>query len=333
MKLGMFVRPSGHHIASWRHPRAAADANVNFQHYVEMAQIAERGLFDMLFSADQHTIWTVSEPQVHRVHYSTWFEPVALFSALSAYTKNIGLVSTASTTFEQPYSVARRFATLDLISGGRAGWNVVTSSNETEAQNYGVQPHLERAKRYERSQEFVEVVRGLWDSWDEGAFIRDRESGIYMDRSKMHELNHHGEHFNVRGPLNVARSPQGQPVIVQAGASGEGRELAAKTAEVVFTATDSIEMGREFYSDVKGRMARYDRQPDDMKIMPGLLIFVAPTRAEAEAKYQTLQDLLHPELGIALLSRRIAAGASAEQQRQPFRNGQGLERKGGADIA
>jgi FMN-dependent oxidoreductase (nitrilotriacetate monooxygenase family) len=318
MKLGMFVRPSGHHIASWRHPRAAADANVNFPHYVEMAKIAERGLFDMLFSADQHTIWTVSEQEVHRVHYSTWFEPVALFSALSAYTKNIGLVSTASTTFEQPYSIARRFATLDLISGGRAGWNVVTSSNETESQNYGLEQHLDRAERYKRSQEFVEVVRGLWDSWDEGAFIRDRESGIYMDRSKMHELNHHGEHFNVRGPLNVARSPQGQPVIVQAGASGEGRELAAKTAEVVFTATDSIDRGREFYGDVKGRMARYGRQPDDMKIMPGLLIFVAPTREEAQAKFQALQDLLHPELGIALLSRRIGFDLSGYPLDEPL---------------
>ncbi len=305
MKLGMFIRPSGHHIASWRHPRASADAGINFPHFVEMAQIAERGLFDMLFSADQHTIWTVTESAIDRVHYSNWIEPYALLSALSTCTKNIGLVCTASTSFEQPYTIARKFASLDLISGGRSGWNVVTSSNETESQNFGAQPHLERAERYTRAREFVDVVRGLWDSWDDGAFVRNKESGVFLDRSKMHELDHHGEYFDVRGPLNVARSPQGQPVIVQAGASDDGRQLAAETAEVAFSATDSIEHSREFYADVKGRMVRYGRMPDDLRIMPGLSVMVAPTRSEAEARYQALQDLLQPELGVALMSRRI----------------------------
>ena len=181
-------------------------------------------------------------------------EPYTLLSALSGYTKNIGLVCTASTSFEQPYTVARKFATLDLISGGRSGWNVVTSGNETEAQNFSKEPHLPKAERYRRGREFVEVVRGLWDSWDEDAFVRDKETGIFIDRSKMHELNHHGAFYDVRGPLNVARSPQGQPVIVQAGASDDGRQLAAETAEVVFSAADTIEHAREYYSDVKGRM-------------------------------------------------------------------------------
>ena len=291
MKLGLFIRPGGHHIACWRHPRAQADAGVNFPHFVEMAQIAERGLFDMLFSADNHTVWTVSESAIDRVHYSAWMEPYTLLSALSGHTKNIGLVCTASTSFEQPYTVARKFATLDLISGGRSGWNVVTSGNETEAQNFSKEPHLPKADRYRRGREFVEVVRGLWDSWDEDAFIRNKETGIFIDRAKMHELNHHGAFYDVRGPLNVARSPQGQ--------------LAAETAEVVFSASDSVEHAREYYADVKGRMVRHGRAPDDLKVLPGLLVVVAPTREEAQAKFQTLQDLLHPELGLALMSRRL----------------------------
>ena len=237
MKLGLFIRPGGHHIACWRHPRAQADAGINFPHFVEMAQIAERGLFDMLFSADNHTVWTVSESAIERVHYSAWMEPYTLLSALSGYTKNIGLTCTASTSFEQPYTVARKFATLDLISGGRSGWNVVTSGNETEAQNFSKVPHLPKTERYKRGREFVDIVRGLWDSWDEDAFLRDKATGVFIDRSKMHELNHHGQFYDVRGPLNVARSPQGQPVVVQAGASDDGRQLAAETAEVVFSAS------------------------------------------------------------------------------------------------
>jgi FMN-dependent oxidoreductase (nitrilotriacetate monooxygenase family) len=215
------------------------------------------------------------------------------------------LVCTASTSFEQPFSVARKFATLDLISGGRCGWNVVTSGNETEAQNFSRVPHLPKAERYKRGREFVEVVRALWDSWDEDAFLRNKETGVFIDRAKMHELNHHGQFYDVRGPLNVARSPQGQPVIVQAGASDGGRQLAAETAEVVFSAADSIESAREYYSDVKGRMIRLGRSPDSLKVLPGLMVIAAPTRAEADAKFQALQDLLHPELGLALMSRRL----------------------------
>ena len=305
MKLGLFIRPCGHHIASWRHPLAQADAGVNFPHFVLMAQTAERGMFDMLFSADNATVWTASESAIDRVHYVAWMEPYTLLSALSGFTKNIGLVCTASTSFEQPYSVARKFATLDLISGGRSGWNVVTSGNETEAQNFSKEPHLPKAERYQRGREFVEIVRALWDSWDEDAFTRNKETGIFFERQKMHELNHHGRYYDVRGPLNVARSPQGQPVVVQAGASDDGRQLAAETAEVVFSASDSIEHAREYYSDVKARMTRYGRSADHLKVLPGLSVVVAPTAEEAKAKFQTLQDLLHPELGVALLSRRL----------------------------
>ena len=305
MKLGLFIRPCGHHIASWRHPGAQADAGVNFQHFVDMAKTAERGLFDMLFSADSLTSWTAAESSIDLVHYVAWMEPYTLLSALSAHTKQIGLVCTASTSFEEPFSIARRFATLDIISGGRCGWNVVTSGNETEALNFGNVAHLPKAERYRRAREFVEVVRGLWDSWDADAFPRDKAKGIFSDRSKMHVLDHHGAFYDVRGPLNVARSPQGQPVIVQAGASDDGRQLAADTAEVVFTAHNVVETARAFYSDVKGRMKAIGRDPDSLKILPGLSVYVAPTRAEAEEKFRTLQNLLHPQLALALLSRRI----------------------------
>ncbi|MDB5569267.1 MAG: Nitrilotriacetate monooxygenase [Hyphomicrobiales bacterium] len=305
MKLGLFIRPCGHHIGSWRHPDTQADAGENFAHFVQMAQTAERGLFDMLFSADSHTVWTTSESAIDKVHYVAWMEPFTLLSALAGYTKNIGLVCTASTSFEQPYSVARKFATLDIITGGRAGWNVVTSGNETEALNFGKDPHPPKAERYKRAREFTDVVVKLWDSWDGDAFIRDRKNGVFSDRSKMHVLDHHGEYFHVRGPLNVARSPQGHPVIVQAGASDSGRQLAAETAEVVFTAHNEIASAQEFYADVKGRMDACGRDREHLKILPGLSVTVAPTREEAESKFRELQELVHPELGVALLSRRL----------------------------
>ena len=318
MNLGLFIRPCGHHIASWRHPRAQADAGVNFQHFVQMAEIAERGLFDMLFSADSLTAWMGGEAGIDRMHYVAWMEPWTLLSTLAAHTKRIGLVCTASTSFEQPFSIARKFASLDIISGGRAGWNVVTSGNETEALNFSAIPHLPKVERYKRGREFLDVVRALWDSWDDDAFLRNKETGVFSDRSKMHVLNHHGDYFDVKGPLNVARSPQGQPVIVLAGASEDGRQLAAEKAEVVFTAHNVVETARTFYADVKGRMGGVGRNPDHLKILPGLSVYVAPTRAEAQAKLQELQDLLHPELAVSLLSRRIGHDLSGLPLDEPL---------------
>lgn len=310
LKLGMFVRPVGHHIASWRHPAAQADAGQNFRHFVEMAQTAERGLFDFLFSADSATVFTTNKESLHRSHYVAWIEPLSLLTALAACTCNIGLVSTASTSFEEPYTLARRFASLDLISGGRGGWNVVTTGNPIVAENFGPEPHLPKSERYKRAREFTDVVRGLWDSWDEDAFIRDRESGVFFNSAKMHVLDHNGTYYNVRGPLNVARSPQGQPVLVQAGASEEGREFAAETAEVVFTAHEHFDRAQSFYADLKGRMSKWHRDPDDLKVMPGILVVVAPTRQEAKDKFDYLQDLIHPEIGVGLLSRRIEVDLS-----------------------
>ena len=262
MKLGLFIRPCGHHIAAWRHPSTQADAGVNFQHFVELAKTAERGLFDMLFSADTNSAFTAEREGLHRQHYVAWIEPFTLLAALAGVTTNIGLVCTASTSFEQPYSVARKFASLDHVSNGRAGWNVVTSGNETEALNFNQDAHAPKAERYKRAREFTNVVRGLWDSWDEDAFTRNRETGIFFDPDKMHVLDHRGDYYKVQGPLNVARTPQGHPVIVQAGASDAGKDLAAETAEVVFGASNTLAQAKEFYGDLKGRMPAFGRDPD-----------------------------------------------------------------------
>jgi N-acetyl-S-(2-succino)cysteine monooxygenase len=311
MKLGLFIRPTGHHIASWRHPNAHDDANENFDRFVDMARTAERGLFDMLFSADTNTAWTTVDSALNRQHYSAWLEPYTLLTALAPLTSHIGLVCTRSTSFDQPYTVARMFATLDLISGGRSGVNIVTTGNPRAALNYSQEEHLPKPERYKIADEFVDVLKGLWDSWDADAFVRDRETSTFFEWDRMHVLNHKGKYFQVEGPLNVPRSPQGQPVIVQAGASEEGRELAAKSADVIFGASQSIELAQEFYADVKSRLARYGRQPGDLKVLPGLSVTVAPTEEEAQAKFDELQDLIHPDHGLAFLSRRIGHDLTA----------------------
>lgn len=305
IKLGAFLRPAGHHIAAWRHPDAQADGGVNFRHYVKVAQTAERGLFDMLFSADSATAITASPESLHRMSYVAWIDPYSLLAALAAVTSHIGLVCTSTTTYDEPYHVARKFASLDLISAGRAGWNLVTSANPNEAQNFGRDQHAEKSDRYLRAREFADVVLGLWESWDDDAFVRDKESGVFFDPDKMHTLNHVGRHFRVKGPLNVSRSPQGHPVIVQAGASDDGKELAAETAEVVFTAQPTVAGARAFYSDVKARMGKHGRNPNHLKVMPGFFVTVGGTRDEARDKFDQMQDLIHPQVGLALLSQRV----------------------------
>jgi FMN-dependent oxidoreductase (nitrilotriacetate monooxygenase family) len=237
--------------------------------------------------------------------YMAYFEPITLLSGIAAVTERIGLVSTATTSYNEPYNVARKFASLDHISGGRAGWNVVTSANISEAFNFGREEHYEHGERYDRALEFTEVVCGLWDSWDDDAFERDRATGRYFDPAKLHVLNHKGEHFSVRGPLNVARPPQGHPVIFQAGSSEVGRELAARTAEAVFTPQHTLEGAQAFYRDLKGRMAKYGRSPEHLKVMPGLNPVVGRTAQEAEEKHQYLQSLIHPDVGLELLSNAV----------------------------
>lgn len=306
MKLGAFFHPTGHHVASWLHPDAQIDAGTNFRHYVELAQMSERAKFDLMFLADALAVRDGNLEALSRwPQYMAYFEPVTLLSGIAAVTERIGLVSTATTSYNEPYNVARKFASLDHISGGRAGWNVVTSANISEAFNFGREEHYEHGERYDRALEFAEVVCGLWDSWDDDAFVRDRSTGRYFDPSKLHLLNHKGEHFSVRGPLNVARPPQGHPVIFQAGSSEVGRELAARTAEAVFTPQHTLEGAQAFYKDLKGRMAKYGRDPEHLKVMPGLNPIVGRTEREAEEKHEYLQSLIHPDVGLELLSNAV----------------------------
>jgi FMN-dependent oxidoreductase (nitrilotriacetate monooxygenase family) len=304
LRLGAFLYPSGHHIAAWRHPEAQADAGVNFRHYVKLAQAAEAAKFDLVFLADGVGTRGDNVEFLSRTAHSyvAQFEPITLLSALAAVTEHVGLVATASTSFNEPYHVARKFASLDHISGGRAGWNLVTSSNEHEAKNFNRDKHFEHAERYERAIEFAEVVGGLWDSWEDDAFLRDKDQGRFFDPERRHVLDHKGRFFQVRGPLNVARSPQGHPVVVQAGSSEAGRDLAARTAEVIFTAQQTLEDAIDFYSDVKGRLAQYGRHPCDLKILPGVFPIVGRSESEAREKFEQLQALIDPKVGLALVS-------------------------------
>lgn len=303
MKLGAFLMATGHHVAAWRHPDVPADAGLDFKHYRHLAQVAEAAKFDTLFVAD--SVAAATGDIASRMARSDHFEPLTLLSALSAVTDHIGLIATATTTYNEPYHVARKFASLDHLSGGRAGWNLVTSDAAAEAQNFGRAEHVGHAERYSRAREFHQVVTGLWDSWTDDAFTRDKASGQYYDPANVHVLDHVGEHFSVKGPLNVARSPQGQPVVVQAGSSEVGRDLAAQTAEVVFTAETSLASAQAFYADIKGRLSAYGRDADSLKVMPGVFIVVAETEALAKQKFESFQDLVEPQVGVALLGRML----------------------------
>jgi N-acetyl-S-(2-succino)cysteine monooxygenase len=303
MRLGLFLAGPGHHIAAWRDESAAANSTQSLRHYIELTQAAERAKFDLVFNADTNSTFGPDDPNIwKRTANSMRLEPLTLLGALSAVTRNIGLVATATTTYLDPFHVARMFASLDQMSEGRVGWNVVTSSAVSEAFNFSHAAHAPHADRYKRAAEFIEVVQGLWDSWEDDAFVMDKASGLFFDPDKLHMLNHKGEHFSVRGPLMIARSPQGQPVIVQAGQSDAGRELAAQTAEVVFSVQQHMEQAREYYSDLKTRAAKYGRAPEAIKVMPGVVPVVGRTRGEAERKFDKLQALIHPDFGVAALS-------------------------------
>jgi alkanesulfonate monooxygenase len=268
-----------------------------------MARDAENAKLDFIFFADQLAVRSAElEALSCFAQYTAHFEPLTLLSALAVVTERIGLIATATTSYNEPYHVARKFASLDHISNGRAGWNVVTSSEAAEALNFGRDTHYGHAERYQIASEFVEVVRGLWDSWDDDAFVRDKKSGRYFDPSRLHVLDHDGKNFKVRGPLNVPRPPQGYPVIVQAGSSEEGRELAAETAEIAFTGALNMKAAQEYYRDVKNRMNKYGRVPQSLKILPGLNAIVAATESEAREKYDYLQSMIHPLVGKSILS-------------------------------
>jgi FMN-dependent oxidoreductase (nitrilotriacetate monooxygenase family) len=303
LRLGAFFNPTGHHVASWRHPQSQADAGVNFEHYAEIARTAERAKMDMVFLADNISVREAHPDALARsAQYIANMEPITLLSALAAVTTRIGLVATASTSYNEPYHVARKFASIDHISKGRAGWNLVTSGQAADAYNFSRDEHYEHGVRYGRAREFAQVVVGLWDSWDDDAFIRDKESGIFLDPAKMHRLDHKGEWFSVRGPLNAPRTPQGRPVIVQAGGSEEMIRVAAEFAEVIFCAPLNIEQARILYAELKARMAQHGRSPDEMKIMPGLSAVVGRTAEEADEKQRYLDELTHPIVAREILS-------------------------------
>ena len=297
IRFGLMLHGAGGHMNAWRHPSVPADASVNLQHYIRTTQLADANGIAFAFVADGLYINEKSIP-----HFLNRFEPISILSALAAVTRQIGLAGTISTSYSDPFTVARQFASLDLISGGRAGWNVVTTPLEGTARNYSRQ-HPEHAQRYEIADEYLQVTQGLWDSWDDDAFVRDRESGQFFDKDKLHTLDHKGRFFEVAGPLNIQRSAQGQPVIFQAGSSDAGIGLAGKYADAVFTHSPSLDETRQFLRQVKTSAVAHGRQASDVKIFPGIGPVVAATDAEAEAKYERIRNLLSIEDALAYLGR------------------------------
>ena len=310
LRLGAFMRPVSIHTAAWRYPGGFADANFNFAHLKRFIQKLEQGRFDAFFMADHLAVMNMPMDALKRSATVTSFDPMTLLPALAAVTEHIGLIATASTTYNEPYHVARKFASLDHISGGRAGWNLVTGANPDEAYNFGRENHPEHADRYRRAREFYDVVTGLWDSWADDAFIRDVDNGVYFNPDRLHVLNHKGPELSVRGPLNIARPIQGWPVIVQAGASEAGRQIAAETAEAVFAGTNNLADGQKLYADIKGRMKAIGRHPDHLKILPGAFVVIGDSVEEARAKKKKLDSLVHPESSLANLSVRLGHDVS-----------------------
>jgi FMN-dependent oxidoreductase (nitrilotriacetate monooxygenase family) len=307
MKLGAFLPAPGHHIAAWRHPNAQPGGGLDIQYYSKLVQTAERGKFDLMFLSDGLGIRTHYE---NAEELSRWgrivnFEPITLLSALSMVTSHIGLTATASTTYNEPFHIARKFASLDHLSNGRSGWNVVTSATDLEARNFNLAQQPEHSTRYRRAREFMQIVTGLWDSFEDDAFIYDKEGGRSFRPEQIHFLEHKGEFFSVRGPLNVARPVQGYPVIVQAGSSDDGQDFAAKWAEVVFTVAQTLEQAQKFYQGMKEQTARYNRSPEATVIMPGVFAVVGRTKTEAEDLYTKLQDLVDPVVGLGMLTYQL----------------------------
>ena len=304
MHLGVFVLGTGNHSAGWRYP-GAATSNNRLAVIQEIARIAERGKFDLLFVSDG----LVMDPGDHP-SFLCRFEPTTLISALSAMTSRLGLGATVSTSFSEPFNVARMFASIDHLSGGRAAWNVVTSSLPKAALNFSREQHLEHEMRYQRAEEFVDVVKGLWDCWDDGAIVADKASGQYIDPAKVRPLDHRGRFFQVKGPINMARCPQGHPVIIQAGGSPSGLELAARTADVVFSVVQDRDRAKAAYADLKGRLAKYGRSPDQLTVLPGIMPIIGDSEAEAKDRLALLQSWLTPTNALTLVSSRIGYDVS-----------------------
>ena len=304
MHLGVFVLGTGNHAAGWRYP-GAADSFQSLPVVQQIARTAERGRFDLLFLGDGLT----ADPHAHP-SFTARFEPLTMLAALAASTTHVGLGATASTTYSDPFTVARAYASLDHLSGGRAAWNAVTSSSPGSGLNFS-REHPPHAERYAVAEEFVDVVRGLWDCWEDGAIEADRETGRYIDPARVHALNHKGRYFSVKGPLNIGRTPQGRPVILQAGASEPGQALAARTAEVVFSVVQDLEEARAFHATLKGRLPQYGRAPEELAILPGVMPVIGATQAEARDKLATLQGFVTDTSSLAMLSSRLGQDMSA----------------------
>lgn len=302
MHLGAFIFGVGHHLAAWRHPDTQAGGHTQLQTLLGWARLAEQAKFDALFFADNVGLSHGPADVLTRNSLPHVFDPLLTLSALATVTERIGLVATVSSTYLPPYHLARKFATLDHLSQGRAGWNLVTSGSDFEAHAFGLDAQIAHADRYQRAHEYVDVVKGLWDTWEDTAFVHDKAANRYFDTTQLHRLDHQGTHYRVKGGLQAPRPPQGYPVLVQAGSSDDGQDLAAATAEVVFTAQQSVEDARAFYRSLKDRTARLGRRPDQVKVMPGISPFVGRTASEAQEKFEQLQSLIDPVLGVGLLS-------------------------------
>lgn len=314
MVLGMNAGPLGGHLGGWRHRDAFPTTAMQLKNAIEIAKLAERGKFDLLFLADGNGVRQMDKPALFAANSPSdrpsVFEPVTLFSALSQHTTHIGFVATATTSYDPPFLLARKFASLDHLSFGRAAWNLVTTQYVEDAKNFGRDEHYGRETRYEMARECLDVVRALWDSWASDAFVQDKATGQYLDPAKVRAINHAGTYFSVKGPLNVARTPQGQPVVFMAGQSEAGLELAAYGAEGLFGSASSLADAQKVYADIKGRMPKYGRHPDALKIMPGMTVFVGHTASEADELYEELQSLISPALAVTYLSKIVGFDVS-----------------------
>ncbi|KAA0113595.1 LLM class flavin-dependent oxidoreductase [Mycolicibacterium sp. P9-22] len=313
LHLNAFLMGVGHHEAAWRHPRTDARNILSVAHFQELGRIAERGKLDSVFFADGLAVGP-------RVKHNTQavFEPITLLTAIASATEHVGLIATASTGYHSPYTLARSFASLDHLSGGRAGWNIVTSAGADEAANFGLDDIPDHAGRYRRAQEFVDVATALWDSWDDDAIVLDPASGVFADPDKVHSIDHDGDLFRVRGPLNSPRSAQGRPLLVQAGSSESGKDFAARHAEAIFTAQRTIEEGVAFYRDVKARAVAYGRSADEIKILPGIVAYIGPTEEAALELEQELTDLISPEYSLRQLSNMLGVDLTAHALDAPL---------------
>jgi N-acetyl-S-(2-succino)cysteine monooxygenase len=314
MNLNLFLNSLGHHEAAWRYPESPAEDILNFSYYKKVAQKAEQAKLDAIFLADRVSI----SPQSVEHGSQVSFEPLTLLSALSAVTENIGLIGTVSTSFNEPFNLARRFSSIDFLSNGRVGWNIITSGTDREAQNFNLDAIPNHSERYKRAEEFLEVTLKLWDSWEEDALIISKEDGIFANSEKVHEINHNGQFYKVRGPLNISSSPQKRPVLVLASASEDGKEVAAKYAEAIFTAHQTFHNAKEFYQDVKSRVIKYGRDSEKVKILPGICLIVGETEEEVKERELELERLINFDHSLIQLSNRVGVDLTSAPLDEPL---------------